>query len=102
MGISESILENQGEYSERCVYFMLKGIFKTAKPDFALAISGVTGEQDEGLVKSGTVYIGAMFKDGTFVQETLYLSGDREFMQKQATLANFCLLLKLKPEIFEF
>ncbi|EJQ4937204.1 CinA family protein [Campylobacter coli] len=102
LGISESILENQGEYSERCVYFMLKGIFKTAKPDFALAISGVTGEQDEGLVKSGTVYIGAMFKDGTFVQETLYLDGDREFMQKQATLATFCLLLKLKPEIFEF
>ncbi|EOU2487981.1 CinA family protein, partial [Campylobacter jejuni] len=101
LGISESILENQGEYSERCVYFMLKGIFKTANPDFALAISGVVGEKDEGKIKSGTIYIGAMFRDGTFIQETLYLDGDREFMQEQAVLATFCLLLKLKPEIFE-
>ncbi|ELE7152144.1 CinA family protein [Campylobacter jejuni] len=101
LGISESILENNGEYSERCVYFMLKGIFKTANPDFALAISGVVGEKDEGKIKSGTIYIGAMFRDGTFIQETLYLDGDREFMQEQAVLATFCLLLKLKPEIFE-
>ncbi len=101
LGISESVLENNGEYSERCVYFMLKGIFKTANPDFALAISGVVGEKDEGKIKSGTIYIGAMFRDGTFIQETLYLDGDREFMQEQAVLATFCLLLKLKPEIFE-
>ncbi|ECZ6121300.1 CinA family protein [Campylobacter jejuni] len=101
LGISESVLENNGEYSERCVYFMLKGIFKTANPDFALAISGVVGEKDERKIKSGTIYIGAMFKDGTFIQETLYLDGDREFMQEQAVLASFCLLLKLKPEIFE-
>lgn len=80
---------------------MLKGIFKTANPDFALAISGVVGEKDEGKINSGTIYIGAMFRDGTFIQETLYLDGDREFMQEQAVLATFCLLLKLKPEIFE-
>ncbi|TKX33120.1 CinA family protein [Campylobacter aviculae] len=102
LGISESYLQDGKEYSERCVYFMLKGVFKTAKPDFALAISGVAGENDEGLVKSGTIYIGAMFKDGTFVQETLYLDGDRKLIQKQAMIAAFCLLLKLKPEIFEF
>lgn len=101
LGVSQDILENGGEYSERCVYFMLKGIFKTAKPDFALAISGVVGESDKGLVKSGTIYIGAMFKDGTFTQELLYLKGDRELMQKQAVLASFCLIFKLKPEIFE-
>ncbi|MBZ7955257.1 CinA family protein [Campylobacter molothri] len=102
LGIAEENLQNGREYSERCIYFMLKGIFKTAKPDFALAISGVTGINDEGLIKSGTVYIGAMFKDGTFVQEILHLDGDRELMQKQAMMATFCLLLKLKPEIFEF
>ena len=101
LGISEGILENGGEYSERCVYFMLKGIFKTAKPDFAIAISGVSGENDDKGVKSGTIYIGAMFKDGNFLQELLHLKGDREFMQKQAVIASFCLLLKLKPEIFE-
>lgn len=48
---------------------MLKGIFKTANPDFALAISGVVGEKDEGKIKSGTIYIGAMFRDGTFIKK---------------------------------
>ena len=99
LGISESILENGGEYSERCVYFMLKGIFKTAKPDFALALSGVAEGEDKG-VKAGNIYIGAMFKDGTYIQELLHLKGDRIFMQKQAVLAAFCLIMKLKPEIF--
>ncbi|WP_270983314.1 CinA family protein [Campylobacter helveticus] len=99
LGISESILENGGEYSERCVYFMLKGIFKTTKPDFALALSGVAEGEDKG-VKAGNIYIGAMFKDGTYIQELLHLKGDRIFMQKQAVLAAFCLIMKLKPEIF--
>lgn len=100
LGISEGILEGGGEYSERCVYFMLKGIFKTAKCDFALALSGVAGEGDEGGMKAGTILIGAMFRDGAYLQEILHLRGDRPFIQKQAALAAFCLLLKLKPEIF--
>ncbi|MCX2683139.1 CinA family protein [Campylobacter sp. MIT 21-1685] len=100
LGISESVLENNGEYSERCVYFMLKGIFKTAKPDFALAISGLTQTQETQKLKAGTVYIGAMYRDGTYIQEILQLQGDREFIQKQAVLGAFCLLLKLKPELF--
>ncbi|MCH5335987.1 MAG: CinA family protein [Campylobacter sp.] len=102
LGISESVLEGKGVYSERCIYFMLKGIFKTAKPDFALAISGIAGEQDEQGIKAGSVYIGAMFKDGAYIQETLYIKGDREFIQKQAVLGAFYLMFKLKPEIFEF
>jgi len=102
LGISEGVLENGGAYSERCVYFMLKGIFKTAQPDFALALSGVAGEQSVGAIQSGSIFIGAMFKDGTFIQELLHLKGDRTLVQEQAVLAAFCLLLKLKPEIFEF
>ncbi len=102
LGISESILEANGVYSERCVYFMLKGIFKTAKPDFALAISGVAGVEDIANIKAGSVFIGAMFKDGTYLQENLVFKGDREFIQKQAVLAAFYLMFKLKPEIFEF
>ena len=101
LGISSSVLDSNGEYSQRCVYFMLKGIFKTAKPDFALALSGVLGNSDVDSIKSGTVFIAAMYKDGTFLQEILYLNGDREFMQKQAMLSAFSLLLKLKPELFE-
>lgn len=100
LGISEGILENGGEYSERCVYFMLKGIFKTAKCDFALALSGVAGENDDKGTQSGTIYAGAMYKDGTYLQEALHIRGDRKFIQKQAMLSAFCLLLKLKPEIF--
>ncbi|MBK1964015.1 CinA family protein [Campylobacter novaezeelandiae] len=102
LGISEDILENNGTYSEKCIYFMLKGIFKTAKPDFALAISGIADKEDIKEHKAGTIYIGAMFKDGTYIQEILYLKGDREFIKEQAVLGAFCLMLKLKPEIFEF
>lgn len=102
LGISESVLEGRGVYSERCVYFMLKGIFKTAQPDFALAISGIAGDEDREGIKAGSVYIGAMFKDGTYLQELLKLKGDREFIQKQAVLGAFYLMFKLKPEIFEF
>lgn len=102
LGISKSILEGNGVYGERCIYFMLKGIFKTAKPDFALAISGVAGEQDDEGVEAGSVRIGAMFRDGAYVQELLHIRGDREFIQKQAVLGAFYLMFKLKPEIFEF
>ena len=100
LGVSESILENNGEYSERCMYFMLKGIFKTAKPDFAIAISGVAGSEDIANIKSGTIFIGAMYKDGTYLQEILNLKGDRIYIKKQAVIASFCLLLKLKPHFF--
>ena len=49
----------QNEYSEKCVYFMLKGAFKTSACDFAIAISGVAGEEDDKGVKAGTIFIGA-------------------------------------------
>lgn len=100
LGISEAVLENGGEYSERCVYFMLKGTFKTSKCDFALAISGVAGEADEPSCKSGRVFIGAMYKDGTFLQEMLDFKGNRNFIREQACLAAFCLMMRLKPEFF--
>lgn len=99
LGVSESVLEEGGVYSERCVYFMLKGVFKTAQPDFALAISGVAEGEDFG-VKAGKICVGAMYKDGSFLEEQLDLKGDRNFIREQATLAAFCLLLKLKGELF--
>ncbi|TQR33049.1 CinA family protein [Campylobacter sp. MIT 99-7217] len=101
LGISESVLEHGGEYSEKCVYFMLKGIFKISNCDFALATSGVVGENADKGTASGTVYIGAMYKDGSYLQECLNLQGDRAFMQTQACIAVFSLMMKLKPEIFE-
>lgn len=98
LGISEVILQN--EYSEKCVYFMLKGTFKTSNCDFALAISGVAGDSDDKGVKAGTVFIGVMYKDGSFLQESLRFNGDRNFVRHQAVLASFMLMTKLKPEMF--
>ena len=98
LGISELILQN--EYSEKCVYFMLKGAFKTSGCDFALAISGVAGDADDKGVRAGTIYIGAMYRDGAFLQETLRLRGERNFVRHQAVLAAFVLMSKLKPELF--
>ncbi|KAA6224649.1 CinA family protein [Campylobacter sp. LR185c] len=105
VGVSNVVLEQDGEYSEKCIYYMLKGIFKTAKPDFALAISGVAGDENDNKngkdIKSGTIYIGAMFKNGTYIQEVLNLCGDREFKRRQAMLKAFYLMPKLRPELFE-
>lgn len=98
LGISDLVLQN--EYSDKCVYFMLKGVFKTSACDFALAISGVAGDEDDRGVKAGTIFIGAMYKDGSFLQEQLHIKGERNFVRHQAVLASFILMLKLKPEIF--
>lgn len=100
LGVSEAVLEGGGVYSERCIYFMLKGLFKTANPDFAVAISGVASGEDEGF-RAGEIFIGAMYRDGTFLQEKLSLKGDREFIRRQALNASFMLLPKLKNELFE-
>lgn len=100
LGVSYDILDGIGEYSDRCVYFMLKGVFKTSNPDFALALSGVAGENDDKNTKAGSIYIGAMYKDGTFLQECIHINGNRNYTREQASLAAFCLMLKLKPEIF--
>lgn len=98
LGISDLVLQN--EYSEKCVYFMLKGVFKTSGCDFALAISGVAGDDDDKGIKAGTIFIGAMYRDGSFLQETLHIKGERNFVRHQAVLASFMLMLKLKPEVF--
>lgn len=98
LGISDLVLQN--EYSDKCVYFMLKGVFKTSACDFALAISGVAGDEDDRGVKAGTIFIGAMYKDGSFLQEQLHIKGERNFVRHQAVLASFMLMLKLKPEVF--
>lgn len=98
LGVSDLVLQN--EYSDKCVYFMLKGVFKTSACDFALAISGVAGDEDDRGVKAGTIFIGAMYKDGSFLQERLYIKGERNFVRHQAVLASFMLMLKLKPEVF--
>ena len=98
LGISDLVLQN--EYSEKCVYFMLKGAFKTSACDFGIAISGVAGEEDDKGVKAGTIFIGAMYRDGSFLQETLHIKGERNFVRHQAVLASFMLMLKLKPQVF--
>lgn len=98
LGVSDLVLQN--EYSDKCVYFMLKGVFKTSACDFALAISGVAGDEDDKGVKAGTIFIGAMYRDGSFLQEQLHIKGERNFVRHQAVLASFMLMLKLKPEVF--
>ncbi|HEC1764737.1 TPA: CinA family protein [Campylobacter lari] len=100
LGVSNDTLESVGEYSDRCIYFMLKGIFKTTNCDFALALSGVAGEENDKNTKAGTIYIGAMYKDGTFLQECIHIQGNRNYTREQASLAAYCLMLRLKPEIF--
>ncbi|TEY02386.1 CinA family protein [Campylobacter sp. US33a] len=100
LGVDSEILKDGGEYSKACVFFMLKGALKTTQADFVLAISGVAGEQDDKGIKAGKIFIGAMDKEGKFIEEEILLQGDRNFVRDQAVLKAFIMLLKLRPDVF--
>ena len=101
LGIDEEILQNYGAVSEECVRDMLKGAINASEADFALAVSGVAGPDGGSVAKPiGTVYVGALAKNGQSIIERLNLNGNRNYIQEQSMLHAFATLLRLKPDIF--
>jgi len=99
--VSEETLKNFGAVSEQCVSEMLDGALKITGADFAMAVSGIAGPGGGSLEKPvGTVYIGAQAKEGEEIVERLFFRGDRNYIQKQAAIYAFKLLIKTKNEIF--
>ncbi len=99
--VSEETLKNFGAVSEQCVREMLEGVLKITGADFAMAVSGIAGPTGGTPEKPvGTVYVGARAKEGEEIIERLFFKGDRNYIQKQAAIYAFKLLVKTKKEIF--
>ncbi len=99
--VEEEVLKNFGAVSEQCVSQMLEGALKITGAEFAMAVSGIAGPTGGTPQKPvGTVYIGAACKSGEKIVERLFFKGDRNYIQKQAAIYAFKLLLKTKKEIF--
>lgn len=100
LGVSDEILANFGVYSKECVSEMIDGILKLSKADFAIAVSGVAGPFDDGEIPAGTVFVGVGDKNGEKIVEKFQIHGDRNFVRNECVNIAFCLLLRLKTELF--
>ncbi|WP_187647098.1 CinA family protein [Nitrosophilus labii] len=98
LGVKINTLKEHGAVSEETVREMLKGALKVSESDFALAISGIAGPGGATPTKPvGTVVIGAKSKDKEIV-ETLHFSGDRNYIQFQASMYAIKLLFDIAQE----
>ncbi|WP_279127728.1 CinA family protein [Helicobacter winghamensis] len=96
LSVEEQNLAQFGAVSEAVVRDMLNGALKLSRADFALATSGVAGPGGGSVSKPvGTVYIGAKSIEGLEIIERLHFSGDRNFIQEQATLYAYLLFLRI-------
>ena len=101
LGVNPLTFKSDGAVSELCVKEMLEGILKRSSSDFALASSGIAGPTGGTLSKPvGTVYVGAIAKNGDTVIERLQLSGDRNYIQNQSCYHALRLLLNVGREVF--
>ena len=96
LSVDSNNLKHFGAVSEAVVKDMLNGALYLSGADFALATSGIAGPTGGSEEKPiGTIYIGAKSKDGVEIIERLHFSGDRNFIQEQATLYAYLLFLKI-------
>ena len=96
LSVEAQNLAQFGAVSEAVVRDMLNGALKLSGADFALATSGVAGPGGGSVSKPvGTVYIGAKSIEGLEIIERLHFSGDRNFIQEQATLYAYLLFLRI-------
>ena len=96
LSVDSNNLKHFGAVSEAVVKDMLNGALYLSGADFALATSGIAGPTGGSEEKPiGTIYIGAKSKNGVEIIERLHFSGDRNFIQEQATLYAYLLFLKI-------
>ncbi|WP_455940614.1 CinA family protein [Helicobacter pullorum] len=94
--VSQNHLEQFGAVSEIVVYEMLKGALKASGADFAIATSGIAGPNGGSPNKPvGTIFIGAMNKNGDEIIQRVLFQGDRNYIQEQSCLYAYLLFLKL-------
>ena len=99
--VKEENLTQFGAVSEAVVSEMLDGALRLSGADFALATSGIAGPTGGSIHKPvGTVYIGVKSTNGAQRIERFSFSGDRNFIQEQATLTAYLLFLRFFLETY--
>jgi nicotinamide-nucleotide amidase len=104
LGVEPLTLGTYGAVSVQTVYEMLEGALKNMEADMAIAVSGIAGPTGGSKDKPvGRVFVGAKSKGSEAFVEKLDLKGDRIYIQKQAMLWGFkLLLLSDKKTFFNF
>ena len=101
LGVKELTLSTYGAVSVQTVYEMLEGALKISKSPMAIAVSGIAGPGGGSKDKPvGTVCIGAKTRGEEAFVEKLHFKGDREYIQQQAILWGFKLLIQSDKKTF--
>ncbi len=98
LGVKKETLTNYGAVSPQTVKEMVKGLFKTTKADFAIAVSGIAGPGGGTKKKPvGTVFIALSQRDKKTQTIKLNLVKDRnEIINFSTSFALSRLLVKIK------
>ena len=101
LGVKKETLQKYGAVSEETVEEMLDGALRVSQADYAVAISGIAGPGGATKTKPvGMVVIGCKSKEDEIVR-TLYLQGDRNYIQYQAAMYGVKLIFEIaKDELF--
>lgn len=96
LSVKEENLRKYGAVSEMVVSEMLNGALKMFQADYALATSGVAGPGGGSVEKPvGTVFVGVKQIGQDYMIERYLLTGDRNQIQKTASLKTLELLAKI-------
>ena len=85
LGVSDETLRTFGAVSAACAREMAFGVAKNLGVHIAVSFTGVAGPNQSEEKKIGTIFIGYLIHGETY-EQSLYLSGTREAIQKQAVL----------------
>lgn len=87
LGVSDSVLQEQGAVSEACALAMAEGMRRAAGTDLALAVTGIAGPEGGTEQKPvGTVYLALATSEGVAARRCLF-SGGREKVRLMAACA---------------
>jgi len=109
LGVSPSIIEEQGAVSEATVRAMAQGALEKSHAQLSVAISGIAGPGGATPDKPvGTVWFSWGFRKTSSTPEAVYINshhclfdGDREAVRRQAVAHAMQVMQELIPELIE-
>jgi nicotinamide-nucleotide amidase len=100
LGVSKTIIEEQGAVSEQVVSQMALGAKEKAQSDYSVAISGIAGPEGGTSEKPvGTVWIAVATPKGDVLQQKFsFGNSPREVIIKRSAIASMLMLVKVLKE----
>lgn len=85
LGIRPSIIKKYGMVSEETAVAMAKSVLKLGKNDISLSITGIAGPERIEDKEIGLIFMAVVYKQ--YIEfKGMKLTGNREFIKKQASL----------------